>query len=152
MNRREIHPANTDEIDGWMVKTYHLLVDDAVIDDVMGKSAVLASESLLPRAQVCPPIGDRYGFLLLHHTGEILWSLMYTWVDGCLLHLKVASLDLSSPDQVHVPLEDPLVGCVWQLPLITHERDSWVHHVVTPTAPRHDAYLADRFTGVVCGG
>jgi hypothetical protein len=36
-----------------------------------------------------------------------------------------------------------LIGCVWELPALVHERSSWVRHGLQPGEPAVDAYLAD---------
>ncbi|MFC7647027.1 hypothetical protein ACFQX6_45695 [Streptosporangium lutulentum] len=42
-----------------------------------------------------------------------------------------------------VRLDRSLIGCVWELPPILHERDAWVRHMLAPGSPDLDAYLAD---------
>jgi hypothetical protein len=47
-------------------------------------------------------------------------------------------------DPAHfVRLDRSLIGCVWELPPILHERDAWVRHMLAPDRPDLAGYLAD---------
>ncbi|MGX7826495.1 hypothetical protein ACTG9Q_15515 [Actinokineospora sp. 24-640] len=149
MIQRYLRPAGLNDVDGWTVKVYHLNVDDADIPVPFLEAGSAAMPSLLPRTELLPPVGERFGFSLLHRTADTFWNILYTWVDGTNLHLRASSVPLDAPDQPFAPMTDPFVGCVWELPVVTHERASWVRHVVEPDGPDHEAYLADRLSGLV---
>jgi hypothetical protein len=68
--------------------------------------------------------------------------MAYAWVHGEIVHSRGASAVLDAPTSF-TPLTEPLIGCVWELPALVHERSSWVRHGLRPEHPAVDAYLAD---------
>lgn len=149
MIQRYLRPDGVDDVEGWLVKVYQIDVDDASLPAPLVDAARATMRDLLPRAELHPPVGQRFGFSLLHRTADSFWNILYTWIDGTNLHLRASSIPRDDPDAPFTPMTDPFVGCVWELPVIAHERTCWVRHVVQPEAPDHDAYLADRLSGLV---
>jgi hypothetical protein len=37
----------------------------------------------------------------------------------------------------------PWAGCIWELAPLSHERQAWARHVLQPSQPDLDGYLAD---------
>jgi len=63
-------------------------------------------------------------------------------VYGEILHCRAANASLSG-GPVFTPLTEPLIGCVWELPALVHERSAWVRHGLQPSSPAVAAYLDD---------
>ncbi len=86
------------------------------------------------------------GFVVLHEGEAGTWLLMDWWAHGDILCQRL-SLDTGAGFR---PADDrPLLACVWELPVIAHERGAWVRHMMR-AAPSPDGYLADRLpAGIV---
>ncbi|EPX87030.1 hypothetical protein Salmuc_03005 [Salipiger mucosus DSM 16094] len=79
------------------------------------------------------------GFVVIHE-GEVgTWLLMDWWAHGDILCQR---LSLGDADGFAAQDARPLNACVWELPVLMHERDAWVRHMMGG-APDPEAYLAD---------
>ena len=67
------------------------------------------------------------------------------------MHCRAANADLAAPT-TFTPLTEPLIGCVWELPALVHERSAWVRHGLRPETPDVAAYLADVLPDGPVGG
>ncbi|RZS34325.1 hypothetical protein EV193_109112 [Herbihabitans rhizosphaerae] len=67
---------------------------------------------------------------------------MYTWCYQMVLHCRLAYATLDDPTKF-TPLDERLIGCVWELPALAHERSAWVRHVLERDSADVDGYLAD---------
>lgn len=134
------------EVGGRRIKRYHVTGDPAGISPEVEQAAYAFLPQLLP-----PPDGTPAGgFVVLHQGGDgAAYLNAYSWVWDNVLHFGGAAagqpaLDCPDEDPTHfVRLERSLIGCVWELPPILHERDAWVRHMLVPDRPDLDAYLAD---------
>jgi hypothetical protein len=111
-------------------------VDDAVVE---------AAQAFLPKLLPSAAATDktpRVAFSVLHRGVDALWLNLYAWVYGEILHCRAANAPLAGPP-AFTPLTEPLIGCVWELPALVHERSAWVRHGLQPDSPAVDAYLAD---------
>ena len=131
---------------GRRLKRYHVTADPGGIDPAVRKAADAILPGLLPEPDGTPAAG----FVVLHRGGDDgAYLNVYCWTWDNALHFGAAAAGqpfLGCPDRdpTHfVRLERPLIGCVWELPPILHERDAWVRHVLTPDHPDLDAYIAD---------
>lgn len=134
------------EVSGYHVKRYHVTADPAGIDPEIEKAAYAVLPELLPEPDGTPPAA----FVVLHRGGDDgAYVNAYTWAWDNALHYGNAvagqpALGCPDRDPTHfVRPERPLIGCVWELPPILHERDAWVRHMLAPDQPDLDAYLAD---------
>ncbi|MEU8175658.1 hypothetical protein AB0C14_22505 [Microbispora hainanensis] len=134
------------EVSGYHVKRYHVTADPAGIAPEVEKAAYAVLPELLPEPDGTPPAA----FVVLHRGGDDgAYLNTYAWAWDNVLHCGIAVAGqpvLGCPDRdpTHfVRLERPLIGCVWELPPILHERDAWVRHVLAPDRPDLAAYLAD---------
>ncbi|GAB3138894.1 hypothetical protein [Microbispora hainanensis] len=134
------------EVSGYHVKRYHVTADPAGIAPEVEKAAYAVLPELLPEPDGTPPAA----FVVLHRGGDDgAYLNTYTWTWDNALHCGIAVagqpvLGCPDRDSTHfVRLERPLIGCVWELSPILHERDAWVRHVLAPDRPDLAAYLAD---------
>ncbi len=81
------------------------------------------------------------GFYIAHVGEEAVWLLIDWWNTGGILSQCLFRAPLERPAAFE-RVTEPALACVWELILLTHERNAWVRHMLTP-APRPDAYLAD---------
>jgi hypothetical protein len=134
------------EVGGRFVKRYHVTADPAGIDPEVEKAAYAILPRLLP-----PPDGTPAAtFTVLHRGGDDgAYLNAYSWAWDNALHFAGAAagqpfLGCPDNDPTHfVTLAPALIGCVWELPPLLHERDAWVRHMLAPDRPDLDAYLAD---------
>ena len=137
--------AGTDEIAGRAVKRYHIARDAGSMDpDHERKAAAMIPDMLAP-LDGTPPAA----FTVLFRSGAGLHLNVYSWYWDNVLSAKFATGGvpiLGSPDEDPgnlVPLELPLLGCVYELGVLVHERSAWIRHMLMPEQADMDAYLAD---------
>lgn len=140
---RHLRPGGVLPVGDWQVKQYLVTVTGAPLE----RAVVAAAEAFLPK--LLPASGDsaadatpRVAFSVLHKGVDAIWLNLYAWVYGEILHCRVASAAFDAPT-VFTPLREPLIGCVWELPAVVHERSAWVRHGLRPPEPAVEAYLAD---------
>lgn len=143
------------EVGGRHFKRYHVTADPTGIDPEVEKAAYAVLPRLLPEPDGTPPAG----FLVLHRGGDTgAYLNVYSWVWDNVLHFCGAAagqpaLDCPDLDPTQFAVQSrPWIGCVWELPPLTHERDAWVRHMLAPHAPDLDAYLADSLAEGTTGG
>lgn len=90
------------------------------------------------------PAEGRFGFVTIHHGTEAVWLLVDVWVDDT-LHHQLFQAPVSSPT-AFVANEGTEMACVWELPVIWHEREAWVKHVMQDQKADYEAYLTDTIT------
>jgi hypothetical protein len=147
---RFLRPGGVVGVAEWRVKQYLVGVASAAIE----AATVAAAVDYLPRLLPVPAASDatpRVAFSVLHKGMDAVWLNLYAWVYGEILHCRIASATLATPTAFE-PHPEPLVGCVWELPALVHERSAWVRHGLVPAEPAVDAYLADVLPGGPVGG
>lgn len=110
------------------------------------QSSTVTAAKRFVAADVRFPDQASHGFLILHHGEEAMWFLVDCWVED-VLHQQLFFSDLDDVENFRVAPPNHEIGCVWELPVIAHERDVWVKHIMTdPAKADYDAYLADVLT------
>ncbi|MGW5363191.1 hypothetical protein [Actinopolymorpha pittospori] len=142
------------EVAGRRVKRYHVSADPAGIAPEIERAAYAILPELLPEPDGTPLAT----FVVLHKGGDTgAYLNVYSWMWDNALHFEGAAagqpvLGCPDTDPTHfVRLRGSLIGCVWELPPILHERDAWVRHLLAPESgdpnrpdgPDLDAYIAD---------
>ena len=125
----------------WQVKHYLVTVTETPLDDAVVEAATSFLPKLLP-SSAGTDTTPKVAFSVLHKGMDAIWLNLYTWVYGEILHCRAASAAFDTPT-VFAPLREPLIGCVWELPALVHERSAWVRHGLQPPEPAVEAYLAD---------
>ncbi|MFI8099671.1 hypothetical protein [Streptomyces sp. NPDC086023] len=136
------------EVEGRLVKRYHVTGDPAGIEPEVEKAAYAFLPELLatlPEPDGTPPVS----FVVLHRGGDDgAYLNVYSWVWDNVLHFAGGAagqpvLGCPDRDSTHfVRLDRSLIGCVWELPPIGHERNAWVRHMLSGE-PDLAAYLTD---------
>lgn len=134
------------EVAGRRIKRYHVTTDPEGIAPEVADAAYAILPALLPEPDGTPPAT----FVVLHRGGDDgAYLNAYSWVWDNALHFRGAAAGqpaLGCPDRdpTHFVLpERQLIGCVWELPPLLHERDAWVRHLLTPELPDLDTYVHD---------
>nr|WP_062338497.1 hypothetical protein [Herbidospora sakaeratensis] len=132
------------EVDGRHIKRYHV----GSLEPHVEKAAYALLPDLLPEPDGTPPAS----FVVLHRGGDTgAYLNVYSWAwDNALRFAGAAGgqpfLGCPDDDPAHfVRVFPDFIGCVFELSPITHERDAWVRHVLTPERPDLAAYLTDSF-------
>lgn len=134
------------EVGGRQVKRYHVTADPAGIEPEVERAAYALLPALLPEPDGTPPAS----FVVLHRGADSgAYLNVYSWVwDNALRFAGAAAGQpvLGCPDTDptrFVRLDGTLIGCVWELAPLLHERDAWVRHLLAPADPDLAGYLAD---------
>ncbi|CAM3467942.1 hypothetical protein KIPE111705_09995 [Kibdelosporangium persicum] len=153
---RYSQPLPATQVGGWTIKRYQVTIGHEPIVTSTVTAADDFLPKLLPSSLTHPSLAHeqaaspRYAFAVLHQGADALWLNVYTWVYQAILHVRAASSPLENV--AFGELTEPLIGCVWELPALVHERSAWVRHVMTPDRPDLDAYLADVLPAGPVGG
>lgn len=153
---RYSRPSPATVVNGWTIKPYQVTIGQEPIAAPTVAAADEFLPKLLPDSLTHPALvheqadSPRYAFVVLHQGADALWLNLYTWVYQAILHVRAASSPLDAV--AFSELTEPLIGCVWELPALVHERSAWVRHVMTPDRPDLDAYLADVLPAGPVGG
>lgn len=140
-SERYLRPAGVVPVGDWRVKQYLVTVTERPVEGAVVAAAEAFLPKLLPTAAASEP-GPRVAFSVLHEGADAVWLNLYSWVYGEIVHCRAANAGLGAPT-AFTPLTEPLIGCVWELPALVHERSAWVRHGLRPEDPALDAYLAD---------
>jgi hypothetical protein len=144
-HQRQLRVLVPVEIGGRQVKRYHVTALDGAIEEAVRVAAEAYVPTLLPPPDGTPPAS----FLVLHRGVDAAYLLVYSWVWDNVLHCRTASAGSSFLGSVDGDLTDfhevrkPWIGCVWELPALTHEPAAWVRHMLAPETPDLPGYLAD---------
>jgi hypothetical protein len=153
---RFARPSPPIEVDGWTIKPYQVTVTDQPIAPGIVAAAFDFLPKLLPTSLAHPSLAHeqegspRFAFAVLHQGADALWLNLYTWVYQSILHCRTASSPLG--DVSFGELAEPLIGCVWELPALVHERSAWVRHVMSPDRPDLAGYRNAGQCSAVQGG
>jgi hypothetical protein len=137
--------AGTDTIDGRAVKRYHISRDAEPIRPDWEQNAYALLPDMLAPQDGTPPAA----FTVLFRSGAGLHLNAYSWYWDNVLYAKFATGGvplLGSPDEDPgnlVPLELPVIGCVYELDVLVHERSAWIRHMLMAEQPDMAAYLSD---------
>jgi hypothetical protein len=149
-SERYLRPGGVVPIGDWRVKQYLVTVTSAVLDGATVSAATAYLPKLLPSSAGADAT-PRVAFSVLHKGVDAIWLNLYAWVYGEILHCRAANAPLTA-EPVFTPLTEPLIGCVWELPALVHERSAWVRHGLRPDSPAVDPYLADFLPEGLVGG
>jgi hypothetical protein len=143
-HERVIRSGGVVTVSGWQVKQYRLTVVQEPIEPAVLGAAEAVLPSLLPVADAADAT-PRVAFAVLHKGVNAIWCNLYSWCLEAIVHCRAASASLSAPTEF-APLSQPLIGCVWELPALAHERSAWVRHMVRQS-PDLGGYLDDWLAG-----
>jgi hypothetical protein len=141
----QVWHAGTDAIAGRPVKRYHIRRDGIAIDPEHEKRAYDLVPDLLAPPDETPPAA----FTVLFRSSAGLHLNVYSWYWDNVLYAKFATGGvpaLGCPDEDPgnlMRLEVPVIGCVYELGVVVHERSAWIRHMLMPEEPDMAAYLAD---------
>ena len=124
-------------IGGLALKLYHIgpvAPTDRLVAEARAEAHRIEAEAAREGGAAGP------GFAVIHE-GEVgVWLLLDWWAHGDILcqRLSLKTADGGFEAQDH----RPLAACVWELPILAHERDAWVRHMMTAPASA-EGYMSD---------
>lgn len=135
------------EMEGRVVKPYHITrePDGELAQDIVEAAYAVAAKLMPAPDDEMPPAT----WIVLHEGKDVMYLCVYSWVWGNVVHARGAAAGepyFGCPDKDltnYVVLTEPMIGCVWELPTLAHERTAWVTHMLTPDEPDLAGYLAD---------
>ncbi|MFC4529945.1 hypothetical protein [Sphaerisporangium dianthi] len=143
---KNMRPLAPIVVGGRPYKRYHVDRPEQPIEPEVEKAAY----EYLPRLVPAPAAGSPAGWVVLHRGGDTgAYLLAYTWAWDNVVEVRTAAagqpaVDCPDEDPTHfVPETRRWAGCVWELPVLEHERSSWVRHMFVNETPDLDGYLAD---------
>jgi hypothetical protein len=144
------------EIAGRQMKRYHISSADGRIAQGIQEAAYQFLPMLLPKPDGETPSA---GWVILHKGDAVpAYLIAYSWTWLNVVECRAAAAgtpELGSDDENprnFKILDKRWVGCVWELAPLGHERSAWVRHVLQPTVPDLDGYLADMLPDGSTGG
>lgn len=88
------------------------------------------------------------GFAAVHQGRSSNFAFINWWSDENELHHHLYTSRVESPNDFHDVTPTGLIACVWDLKLLSFEREAWVDCVLMrPTQPDFDAYMLRRLEG-----
>jgi hypothetical protein len=146
-HQKYVHALPPVERAGRHVKRYHVTREpDGILALELAEAAYAVADKLLPAPDDETPPAS---WLVLHEGKDAMYLCVYSWVWGNVVHARNAAAGepfvgcLDKDLTNYVVLSEPLIGCVWELPTMAHERTAWVQHILTPDTPDLAGYLAD---------
>ncbi len=114
------------------------MADLAVLADLLKRAT-----EVLPR----PAVDDRrhgVGFVYAHDGATGCFGAVNWWQDLTdLQHRSFLTTETSDPESVELARADEFQVCVWDIAVVSSERDAWYETVLTnPGGPHVEAYLA----------
>ncbi|MDA8016344.1 MAG: hypothetical protein MPN21_02750 [Thermoanaerobaculia bacterium] len=133
--------------DGWRVKFYVMTCGDRAAPQALVDHALDLLHATLP-TPVPSSQRERAAFATLH-VGETGDYLLIDWWEEDLLHHHL--FGAQRPHDGDLRYGDPrgVCACVWEMAVLSFERDAWCRHVLLPRSPDLEGYLAERLEGTV---
>ncbi|WP_123622746.1 isochorismatase [Halorubrum sp. CSM-61] len=130
------------ERDGWQIKRYGISTRGEYPPDDMVAAGSKRAVDRLPS----PPVTEnRYGVavLIVHEARDVNFVSLNWWVDENVLKNVVYLSQPDTPTEFEDISETDITACVWELEVLSFERDAWVETVLAnETGPDIDAYLS----------
>jgi hypothetical protein len=129
------------EVSGIKLKLYGMCGDGLTIESI-----TIDNAKAFVQTKVAFPEKATHGFLVLHHGEEAMWLLVDWWVED-ILHQRLFYAPKDNVDSFQIGPPNHEMACVWELLVVSHERDAWVRHtMMDPANADFSAYLSDTLT------
>lgn len=128
----------------WRLKLYGIALPGREVRNELAEAAMELAPSVLPS----PARDDgRYGigFVTVHDAATFCFALYYWWESANECHYRAYASPRDDPTAL-AKIEDPGVGCVWELAVVDFESRAWLRHVLdNQDGPDLGRYLDDHF-------
>ncbi len=134
---RDILTLPIAEHDGWRIKRYAILAKNRKFDEKIASAALDAAKKRLPKAGKLddPDNNHGVGFQIIHFAEVAVVSPLFYWMWGSVLaNTKQMRAQWETPTIFEDGISE-VVGCVWELEIITFEIQSWMNAMLCRTEP-----------------
>lgn len=156
---RRVAPLGVREVAGWRLKVTRVLAEGRTAEEGLVTSALEAAERFLP-TPATGPLHDGVGVVIVHQGSRYDFVLVGYWTHETELRYGTFMRASSDSTRLEGLRAGELATDVWDLEVLSFERDAWLEHVLRPgdddpegdvtgddgpaRAGRLDAYLATR--------
>lgn len=130
----------------WVVKIYTISPKASFESEEVLKSVKSKLPTLLEEASN----HHHSAFLIVHEGTDGVWSLVNWWTGREMLRTKTYFTSFQEKERLSLLPANGSLACVWELPLINHEKNAWVKHILKkPSQPAFEDYYQDFMEGKV---
>ncbi len=134
---RKIMNLPTAKANAWTLKRYAILAENREFDEKISIAALDAAFERLPLAGTLEnPNGNHgIGFQLIHYAEVAVVSPIFYWMLGSVLgNTKQMRAQWDNPTKFDDGVSE-IVGCAWELELVSFEMQSWTQTMLTGLYP-----------------
>ena len=89
-------------------------------------------------------------FLIVHEGTDGVWSLVNWWTGNEMLRTNTYFTSYKEEENISLFPTSGSMACVWELPIINHEKDAWIKHVLMKaSSPDFQTYYKDVIQGSI---
>jgi hypothetical protein len=141
---RPIRFLRRERAGAWRLKLYGIALPGREVRGELAEATMELAPSVFPS-----PARDegRYGvgYVTVHDSATFGLALYYWWQSANECHYRAYGSPLDDPTAL-TKIDDPGVGCVWELAVVDFESRAWLRHVLdNPDGPDLERYLDDHF-------
>jgi hypothetical protein len=137
---RPIRFLRRERAGAWRLKLYGIALPGQQVRGELADAAMELAPSVFPS----PARDDgRYGigFVTVHDAATFCFALYYWWESANECRYRAYASPRDDPTAL-AKIEEPGVGCVWELAVVDFESRAWLEHVLdNPDGPDFDRYL-----------
>jgi hypothetical protein len=127
----------------WKLKVYEICFADVSIPSEQIEQTLAFVDQNVPWLR-CPGHSPRAGFVLVHRGRDAMWLMVHLWQADILSQFAFQS-PLSNPVDFTPLRSDGFCGCVWELEVVSHERDAWIRCEMGSNSNSIARYWNDNF-------
>lgn len=133
-------------LENWVVKVYTITTEaffesGEVLVNVKGRLPTLLKEAK-----------DHHNsaFLIVHEGTDGVWSLVNWWTGNEMLRTNTYFTSYKEKEKISLFPTSGSMACVWELPVINHEKNAWIQHVLMKASnPDFQNYYKDTIQGSI---
>lgn len=133
-------------LENWRVKVYTLTARPAFESEEVLRNVETNLSALLEEAS------DHHhsAFVIIHEGTDGVWILLNWWTGKEMLRTNTYFTSFQEKDKMTLLPAQGSMACVWELPVINHEKNAWVRHILKNAAsPDFENYYKDVIEGPV---
>lgn len=136
------------EKQGWRLKVYSILHSDKALDQNLIEASKETALTFLPQPALTP---RHYGlgFISVHQGKSYDFVTVAYWVYDSELRHQTYMRPSTSSARLEPVSGDELSSDVWDIRLLSFERDAWLHNVLRSPKPDLEAYLKEQLSETV---
>ncbi len=149
---RKSRALQTQSQNGWTLKQYAIFADGRYFDESVTSAAFEGAIGYLPKAGTLqdPNSNHGVGFQIVHFAEVAIVSPNFYWMWGSVLaHATQLRAPWSNPTSFEKGFVE-IIGCVWELEIITFEVRAWQNSMLTTSNQPEQGiqrYLSSCFEG-----